>query len=174
MRARVGMSSGSAYARSIASRARSSRRLDSSTARLTPRSDHAGPSELDAPVVQPSDRVDLLAVLAADAHLEVQVRAGRAALVAQERDRLAGVHVLTGLDQDLDHVPVDGHVTVLMEDVHRLAVAAGRTGPQHDAVGRRVLRRPHRRGEVDALVELAPPGAEGARQAGALDGQHRL
>src|SRR5437763_6367799 len=94
MRARVGTSRGSAYERSIASRARRSRRLFSSLARLTP----AIGSDVDAALVQPRDGVALLAVDAALVHLEVQVRAGGLAPRAQQRDLLAGVHVVADAD----------------------------------------------------------------------------
>src|SRR3712207_5497050 len=89
IRARVGTSSGSAYARSIESRARSSRRLASSAALPTRRG-----SDVDAALRQPRDGVDALAVHPALVDLEVQVRAGRLAAVAQQRDRLTGLHVL--------------------------------------------------------------------------------
>src|SRR4051794_68922 len=136
IRASVGTSSGSAYERSIASRARSSRRLLSSVARLTPRI----PSDRDSAVGQPRDRVDPLAVDAALVHLEVQVRAGGLTAHAQKGDLLPGLHVVPDADLDLLHVPVDGDVAVLVEDVDRLAESAGRACLQDDAVHCRVLR----------------------------------
>src|SRR3954452_10908980 len=87
-----------------------------------------GFSELDAALAQPGQRIDLLAVDATDVHLEVQVRAGGLAAVAELGDLLAGLHRLTLLDEDLLHVAVDGHVAVLVLDVDREAVAAGRAG----------------------------------------------
>src|SRR4051812_47583973 len=137
MRASVGTSRGSAYERSIASRARSSRRLFSSLARLTP----AIGSDVDAALVQPRDGVDLLAVDAASVHLEVQVRTGGLATLSEQRDRLTGLHVVADLDLDLLHVAVDGDVAVLEQDVDGQAEAAGRAGLEHDAVHGRVLRR---------------------------------
>src|SRR4051794_32659956 len=136
MRARVGTSSGSAYERSIASRARSSRRLFSSLARLTP---PIG-SDVDAALVQPRDGVDPLAVDAALVDLEVQVRAGGLAALAEQRDLVAGLHVVADVHQDLLHVAVDGDVAVLVEDVDGQAEAAGRAGLEYDAVHRGVLR----------------------------------
>ena len=69
---------------------------------------------------------------------------------------------------------VDGHVAVLVQDVDRQSEAARRAGPQDDAVHRRVLRRPHGGGQVDAVVEGAPPTAVAAGEPGAVDRQHRL
>src|SRR6476660_4440823 len=118
IRARVGTSSGSAYERSMASRARSSRRLFSSVARLTwllasarrgvrqaavPSGELASSltqpigSDVDAALVQPRDGVDLLAVDAALVHLEVQVRAGGLTALTEQRDLLAGLHVVADL-----------------------------------------------------------------------------
>src|SRR3954466_3762470 len=175
-RARVGTSRGSAYRRAISAPARSSRRLDSSTARptrtITAR--RSGSGDVDTASVQPGQRVDALAVLAALVHLEVQVRAGRLATVTQERNGLPGLHVLAGLDQDRVHVPVDGDVAVLVEDVHGQAEAAGRAGTQHHPVAGRVLRRAHRGREVDPPVEGPPARAEAAGVPGALDRQHEL
>src|SRR3954454_9538070 len=150
IRARGGTYSGSAYRRSISSRARSSRRFDSSSARPTRTftARRSGSGDVDTASVQPGQRVDALAVLAALVHLEVQVRTGRLAAVTQERDGLPGLHVLAGLDQDRVHVPVDGDVAVLVEDVHGQAEAAGRAGTQHHPVAGRVLRRAHRGREV--------------------------
>src|SRR3954465_31665 len=165
IRARVGTSSGSAYERSIASRARSSRRLFSSVARLTP----AIGSDVDAALVQPRDGIDPLAVDAAPVHLEVQVRAGRLAALAEQRDLLAGLHEVADLHEDLLHVAVDGDVAVLVKDVDRQAEAAGRAGLEHDAVHRGVLGRQHRGGKVDTPVHGSPAHAEAAGQAGAVD-----
>src|SRR3954453_21863295 len=120
IRARVGTSSGSAYERSITSRARSSRRFCSSAARLTP----AMRSDVDAARPQPRDGVDLLAVHAALVHLEVQVRPGRLPPLAEQGDGVAGLHVVADAHQDLLHVPVDGDVAVLVEDVDGQAEAA--------------------------------------------------
>src|SRR3954469_3821648 len=170
MRARVGTSSGSAYERSIASRARSSRRLFSSVARLTP----AIASDVDAALVQPWDGVDLLAADAALVDLEVQVRTGRLTPLAEQRDLLAGLHVVADLHEDLLHVAVDGDVAVLVEDVDGQAEAAGRAGLEDDAVHRGVLGGQHRGSEVDAPVHGAPPHAEAGGHGGAVDRQHRL
>src|SRR3954449_962508 len=76
-----------------------------------------GVSDVDAALPKPRDRIDLLTVEPADVHLEVEMRAGGPAAVAQQRDRLAGAHHLAGRDQDLLHVPVDGDVTVVVLDV---------------------------------------------------------
>src|SRR3954467_7588488 len=137
IRARVGTSSGSAYLRSIASRARSSRRLLSSTALptsgdLMERPTFRGPgprceawakpvlrSGGDAALRQPGQGVDLRAVLAALVHLEVQVGARGGGAVAEQRDRVAALHIIAGSHQDLVHVAVDGDVAVLVEDVDR-------------------------------------------------------
>src|SRR3954447_20825469 len=158
MRARVGTSSGSASERSIASRARSSRRLFSSVARLTP----AIGSDVDAALVQTRDGIEPLAVDAALVHLEVQVRTGRLAALAEECDLLTGLHVVADLHEDLLHVAVDGDVAVLVKDVDGQAETAGRACLEHDAVHRGVLGREHRGGEVDAPVHGPPPHAEAA------------
>src|SRR3954452_14466486 len=139
MRARVGTSRGSAYERPIASRARRSRRLFSSLARLTP----PIRSDVDAALVQPRDGVDPLAVDPALVHLEVQVRARGLTPLAEQRDRLTGLHVVAHAHLDLLHVAVDGDVAVLVEDVDGLTEAPGRADLEHDAVHRRVLRREH-------------------------------
>src|SRR4051794_20120047 len=170
IRASVGTSSGSAYERSMTSRARSSRRLFSSVTRLTP----AIASDLDAALAQPRDGVDLLAVDAASVHLEVQVRAGGLAALTEQRDLLAGLHVVADLHEDLLHVAVDGDVAVLVEDVDGQAEAAGRAGLEHDAVHGRVFRGEHRGGKVDAPVHGPPAHAEAGGQAGAVDRQHGL
>src|SRR5690349_14301110 len=170
IRARVGTSSGSAYERSMASRARSSRRLFSSVARLTP----AIGSDVDAALVQPRDGVDLLAVDTALVHLEVQVRAGGLTALTEQCDLLAGLHVVADLHEDLLHVAVDGDVAVLVEDVDGQAEAAGRTCLEHDAVHGRVLRGEHGGGEVDAPVHGSPAHAEAGGQACAVDRQHGL
>src|SRR3954449_6980998 len=170
MRARVGTSSGSAYERSMASRARSSRRLFSSVTRLT----RAIGSDVDAALVQPRDGVDLLAADAALVHLEVQVRSGGLAALTEQRDLLAGLHVVADLHEDLLHVAVDGDVAVLVEDVDRQAEAAGRASLEHDAVHGRVLRGEHRGGEVDAPVHGSPPHAEAGGEAGTVDREHGL
>src|SRR3569833_2703213 len=122
MRARVGTSRGSAYERSIASRARRSRRLFSSLARLTP----AIGTDVDAALVQPRDGVDLLAVDAAPVHLEVQVRARGLAPHALLRDLLAGFHVVADFVQYLLLVAKNKNNTVLVEVVVGQAEAAGR------------------------------------------------
>src|SRR5712691_9144976 len=60
----------------------------------------------------PRHRVDLGPTLAADAHLEVQVRSGRLAQRADQTDQLPGPHSLADIHQDLLFVAVDGHVAV--------------------------------------------------------------
>src|SRR5919197_2724242 len=70
----------------------------------------------------PGDRVHLLAVLAADAHLEVQVRAGAVAQRPDQPDQLAGLDPLADPDQHLLLVAVHGHVAVRVLDHDRVAV----------------------------------------------------
>ena len=78
------------------------------------------------------------------------------------------------VDEDLLHVAVDGDVAVLVLDVDGDAEAAGRPRLEDDAVHGRVLRRHHRRREVDAGVQRAPAAAEAAGQPGAGHGQDGL
>src|SRR5918993_3444931 len=125
-------------------------------------------SDLDAAVPEPRQRVDFLAVETADMHLEVQVRAGGLAAVAEQGDGVAGADDLADLDQDRVHVAVDGDVAVLVLDVDREAVAARRPCLEHDAVHGRVLGGLHRGREVDAGVQGAPTGAELAGEARSL------
>src|SRR5947209_17207405 len=91
-------------------------------------------SDLDATLPQPRQRVDLRPVDPAQVHLEVQVWTGGLAAVAEQGDRVARLHRLTGLDEDLLHVAVDGDVAVRVLDVDGEPEAAGGTGTDDHAV----------------------------------------
>src|SRR3954452_12699341 len=116
---------------------------------------------------QPVLRVGGLAVHAPDVDLEVQVRAGGLALAADLGDLIAGRDDVAGGHVVVLHVAVDLDVAVGVPDVDGVAVAGGRPGPEHDAVGCGVDRGAQRRGQVDAPVHGAPALAEaGAEPAG--------
>src|SRR5688572_1013073 len=65
-------------------------------------------AQVDAPRVQPRDRVDLAAVhLAPGVHLEVQVRAGGLSAIADLGDLLAGRDPLADAHEVAVHMAVD-------------------------------------------------------------------
>ncbi|PRZ41785.1 hypothetical protein CLV47_108144 [Antricoccus suffuscus] len=97
-------------------------------------------------------------------HLEVQVRTCGEAAVADRRDVLPGGHPLPLSHEDLVHVAVDRHVTVVVPDVDGQPEPTGFTRTHDGPVAGGVDRRADGRGEVDAVVERAPACLEKARQ----------
>src|SRR5690606_20407007 len=94
----------------------------------------AAPVGDDAAIAQPRVGVDLGSFGVPD--LEVQVRSGGPALVADGGDLLAGVDTLTRRDLVGAHVTVDGGGAVVVEDADPLAEAGSRSGVEDRAVGR--------------------------------------
>src|SRR4051794_14883242 len=132
IRASVGTSSGSAYERSMTSRARSSRRLFSSVTRLTP----AIASDLDAALAQPRDGVDLLAGGVAAQRGGGAVGAGGVPAGPGPRFLLAALHVVADLREAFLYGAVGGDVAVVGGEVDGQAEAAGRarrTSPLRNA-----------------------------------------
>src|SRR6185312_2548437 len=136
----------------------------------------AATREIDAPVLEPADRVDLVAVLRPDPDLEVQVVAGALALAADEADQLPGLDLLALLHEVFLLVPVHGDRAVGVLDHDRVAEAAHRAGLDHGAVAGRVERGALGRGHVDAVVERAPARLEAGRddELALRDRQHPL
>src|SRR6266536_5027244 len=122
-----------------------------------------GSGDRDAAVGHPGHRVDRPAVLPADPHLEVQVRAGAVAERPDQADELARLDPLADPDQHLLLVAVEGHVAVRVLDDDRVAVAPLGAGVDDDPVAGRVERGAPRSGHVLAVVERAPAPAEAGR-----------
>ena len=102
------------------------------------------------------DRVDRPAVVQ---HLEVQVRAGRAAGAADEADQLAAHDRLAGLDAGREghEMAVHGGELAAMIDAHPVAVTAVGGSADHHAVGRGIDRRAGTSHEIDAFVHEQRP-----------------
>src|SRR5690606_36952071 len=107
------------------------------------------------PLVDVAHRIDGLAVAQ---HLEVQVRAGRAARVAQPGDDLPALHGVAHRDQVRRVVRVARDVAVAVIDLDELAVAVPGAGPDDDARRDSHDLAAGAAGEVDALVERAAAG----------------
>src|SRR5690606_11749655 len=74
-------------------------------------------------------RIDLLAV---PQHLEMEIRAGGAARVAEPGDNLTSLHGVAERDEVRRVMRVAGNVTVAVVDLDELAVALPGAGPDHD------------------------------------------
>src|SRR6202035_4782869 len=112
---------------------------------------------------------------AVEADFVVEVRAGGAAGAADAADRVAAVDALAGADVDLGEVAVAGGDAEAVREVDRLAVAAGRGGEHHQAVGGGEDGLAGGGGDVDPLVDAGTVGhgiAAGAEAAG-QDAAHR-
>src|SRR5690606_20179689 len=72
---------------------------------------------------RPADEIDRIDLAALVQHLEMQVRAGRAAGVAHERHGLAFLHLVADLHEVLGVVRIAGGVAVPVIDLDHLAVA---------------------------------------------------
>ena len=121
------------------------------------------PIELDAVPGQPRQRVEL----GADRrpHLEMQVRAGGEAAVADVRDVLTRTHRLPGCHVAAVHVPVDRALAVGVAEHDPHPEPGRRPRLLDDAVGQGVDRRPDGVGDIDAVVRHAPARAEQRGQA---------
>src|SRR5436305_1830960 len=96
--------------------------------------------------------------VAVDAHLVVQVVAGRAAGVAHPSDDVPPLDPLARPHLDARHVAVAGGDPEAVGDEHRLAEAADLAGPDHHTVRARPHRLARRGGDVHPLVVAAAVG----------------
>src|SRR5688500_11756145 len=97
--------------------------------------------------LQEGARIDRAVV---DANLEMEVRAGRAAGVADQADYVAGVDVLANPGLPRGHVGVAGHHPVAMADLDDFSVIALGSHESNLALRRRMDRRADRAAEVEA------------------------
>src|SRR5438094_8823827 len=104
---------------------------------------------------------------AAEANLEVEVRAVRVARGTDEAEALAGLDSAAAVDVDCREVRVERADAVAVEDDDQLAPPAARESGERDAAGRcRLHGRAGGRNQVDACVEAVAARAEGVAQSG--------
>lgn len=113
-----------------------------------------GSVDVDAALLEPDLRVDLVAVLVPD--LVMQVRAGGIAAVADGGDLIAGLDLLAGLHEALVDMTEDADGAVVLPDPDPLAEAGCGAGFDDGAIGDGVDRGADLVGDVDAVMDDAP------------------
>src|SRR5687767_5084504 len=99
--------------------------------------------------LQEGARIDRAVV---DTDLEMEVRAGRAAGVADEPNHVAGGHRLSDFRLPAGHVGVAGHHAITVADFYDFPVTGLGAHESNLAVGRRMDRRADRAAEIEARV----------------------